>query len=221
MILALAKRLPELDRKTKAGDWQARFSTSIGDLEGATLGIVGFGQIGRELAKLVRPFDMRVLVYDPYVPQALAQQAGARSVDLDFLLAQAHFVTLLAPLTKETQGMIDRQRLDLIKPGAILVNLARGALFDSLDTLYDALEGKILSAVGMDVFPQEPPDVSHPIFTHPNVLCTPHAMGLSVRATQRIFTMMSEGMASVLDGHTPDNVINPMAFQISSTGANR
>ena len=221
MLLALAKQLPELDRKTKAGDWKARFSTSIGDLEGATLGIVGLGRIGREFARLVRPFDMRVLAYDPYVSQPLAAEAGAELVDLDFLLTQADFIVLLAPLTQETQGLIDRRRLDLVKPGAILVNLARGALLESLDMVYDALEGKKLAAVGLDVFPQEPPDVSHPIFTHPNMLCAPHAMGLSVSATHKIFTMMSEGMAAVLEGRAPDNVINPAAFQISSTGANR
>jgi len=119
------------------------------------------------------------------------------------LFAQADFICLHAPLTDATRGMVNRQRLSLVKPTAVLVNLARGGLFESLDVVHEALQADKLSGVGMDTFPDEPPDVSHPIFSHPRVLCTPHVMGLSVGATKKIFTMMSEGMVMVLKGLKP------------------
>jgi D-3-phosphoglycerate dehydrogenase / 2-oxoglutarate reductase len=215
-MLALAKRLTELDYKTKSGQWSFRDNIRVYDLQGATLGIVGLGRIGQELANLARPFGMRILAFDPYVPKDQANEIATELVDLDSLFSQSDFIVLVAPLTKETTGMVNRCRLDLLKPGAILINVGRGALLESLDVVLEALENGKLAAVGMDVFPTEPPDVSHPIFLHPNMLCTPHAIGLSILATQNIFQMMSEGMAAVLDGRMPENVINPEVFHTST-----
>lgn len=95
-----------------------------------------------------------------------------------------------------------------------MVNLGRGALLESLDVVYEALQREKLAAVGMDVFPQEPPDISHPIFSHPKFLCSPHALGLSVAAVRKILVMMSEGMVAVLERRKPENVINPEVFRI-------
>jgi D-3-phosphoglycerate dehydrogenase len=216
LMLALAKNLLELDHKTKEGDWQVRHRNQIADLDGSILGIIGLGQIGRELAGLAGPFGMRILTFDPYVSLDKARKAGVEVVDLDFLLAQSDFIALVAPLTAETKGMIDTRRLGFVKHGTILVNLGRGALLESLDAVYKALEDGRLGAVGLDVYPVEPPDVSHPIFRHPKVLCTPHAMGLSVLAKLRTHTMMSEGMAAVFDGKIPRNVFNPEVFRTRS-----
>jgi len=221
MLLVLAKRLPELDSRTKHGEWQTRFDTRIDDLQGATVGIVGLGRIGREVAKLARAFDMLILAYDPHIPDHPTEHAGVKMVDLDSLFADSDFICLHAPLTDETKGMVNRRRLSLVKPTAVIVNLARGELFESLDVVYEALLADKLSGVGMDTFPKEPPDTSHPIFSHSRVLCTPHVLGLSVGATKRIFTMMSEGMAMVLEGGTPENVINPKAFRARPVGAKR
>jgi D-3-phosphoglycerate dehydrogenase / 2-oxoglutarate reductase len=216
MILALVKKLPELDRKTRAGEWEARDHTVIGDLQGAVLGIIGLGRIGRDVARLARALDMRVISYDPEVPKQLAEEAGAELVDLDSLLKESDVITLHALLNEQTRGILNRDRLGLVKRGAVLVNLARGGLVESLDVIYEALNSGQLSAVGLDVYPVEPPNVSHPIFLHPNVLCSPHAMGLSVKAAQSIFAMVSRGMAEVLDGGAPDNVVNPEVFRTSS-----
>jgi D-3-phosphoglycerate dehydrogenase len=212
MMLALAKRLPDLDRDTRAGRWEARDTTVIADFKGATLGIVGLGRIGRETARMAKAFQMRILAYDPLVSQDSIEAAEIELTDLDSLLAQADFVSIHAPLNDSTKGLFGRKLLSSMKPGAILVNLARGGLFESLDAVYEALESGRLSAVGLDVYPQEPPDVSHPIFSHPRALCTPHAMGLSVGASRNIFTMVSEDMAAVLDGRVPRNVVNPEVF---------
>jgi D-3-phosphoglycerate dehydrogenase len=215
MILALAKQLLYLDRKTKAGEWKVRDSFSLGDLEEATLGIVGLGRIGREVAHLARAFDMRILSYDPLISRAVAEKAGAELVDLDFLLKEADFISLHAPLNPQTRGMINRQRLAKVRRGAVLLNSARGGLIESLDILEEALLSGRLSAVALDVYPDEPPDTSHSFFTHPNVLCTPHVMGLSGKAAHATFTTVSRGIAEVLEGRIPDNVVNPEVLKKS------
>ena len=213
MILALAKRLQDLDRKTRRGEWSVRETLAISDLEGASLGIIGLGRIGSEVACLAKAFDMRILSYDPLISKDIAEQAGAELVDFDVLLKESDFISLNAPLNQQTRGMINRQRLSQVKRGAVLVNLARGGLLESLDVLDEALESGQLSAVGLDVFPEEPPDLSHPIFQRPDVLCTPHIMGLTAKAAQATFAMVSRGMADVLENRIPQNVANPEVFR--------
>ena len=139
MILALVKKLPELDRKTRAGEWEARDHTVIGDLQGAVLGIIGLGRIGRDVARLAHAFDMRVISYDPEVPKQLAHEAGAEPVELDSLLKESDVITLHALLNEQTRGILNRDRLGLVKRGSVLVNLARGGLVESLDVIYEAL----------------------------------------------------------------------------------
>jgi phosphoglycerate dehydrogenase-like enzyme len=156
---------------------------------------------------------MRILGYDPLIAKDIAEQAGAELVDFDVLLKESDFISLNAPLNQQTRGMINRQRLSQVKRGAVLVNLARGGLLESLDVLDEALESGQLSAVGLDVFPEEPPDLSHPIFQRPNVLCTPHIMGLTAKAAQATFAMVSRGMADVLENRIPQNVANPEVFR--------
>jgi phosphoglycerate dehydrogenase-like enzyme len=212
MIIALVKKLPQLSDRTRAGDWSARDTTAIGDMKDTTIGIVGLGRIGREVAHMAAAFGMHILAYDPYISSELAVALGAKLVGLNFLLAESDCITFHIPLNNETRGVVSSQMLAQIKRGAILVNLSRGGLLESLDVIYDALDSGRLSAVGMDVYPNEPPDVSHPIFSHPDVLCTPHAMGLSIRATTETYAMVTKGMADVLEGRIPTNVVNSEVF---------
>jgi phosphoglycerate dehydrogenase-like enzyme len=208
LLLALAKQLPLLDRVVREGRWHARDEVEIRDLEAATLGIVGFGRIGRELARLVEPFDARVLAYDPYVERA----NGVALVPLETLFAESDYVSLHAPLTEETRGLVDADLLARAKPGLILSNLARGALVRSPDDLLAALDSGRLAAVGLDVFEPEPPDLSHPLFRHPRVLLTPHALGLSRRARERIYREVAEGVLAVFRGDRPRAVANPEVY---------
>lgn len=223
MLLALAKRLPQLDQKTRAGQWQARDEISMGDLYGATLGLVGLGRIGSEVARLAQAFGMHVVGYDPEVSESTANTMGVKLTDLDSLLKESDFVSVHAPMNEQTRGMFDARRVGLMKRGAILVNLARGGLMTNLDVLNDALETGRLSGVGLDVYPTEPPDVTHPIFRRSNVICTPHCMGLSVKAAFATFTMVSQGMADVFSGGTPKYVANPQVFSQhgNSSGVHR
>jgi len=209
MMLALCKNLFYWDEQLKSGNWQSRYVCKPRDMNGATLGIIGLGSIGQELAKLVCPFGMEVLAYDPYVSPSTARDLAVEIVALDDLMTESHFVSIHAPLTDETRGLINARRLNLLKDGAYLVNMARGQLVESLDLLYDALVSGKLAGVGLDVFDPEPPNVNHPIFRLQNCITSPHALGMSVGAMFAIFKSMAEDMAAVLSGMRPRFVVNP------------
>ena len=198
LALALLKRLPELGAAVAARDWDARDRLELRDAAGATLGIVGFGRIGRELAELGRALGMHVLAHDPLVEDAITP--------LDALFENADVVSLHAPLTAETRGLVGPQLLARAKPGLVLVNTARGGLVSSLDDLFAALESGRLGGVGLDVFDEEPPDPSHPLFAHPRVLATPHALGQTIGAREAVFRVMAEGVAAALRGEQPPHV---------------
>jgi D-3-phosphoglycerate dehydrogenase / 2-oxoglutarate reductase len=204
LMLALAKRLPELGEAVRSADWSARDRVEVFDLNGATLGIVGYGRIGRELADLARALGMRVLAHDPYVDEA--------SAPLDAVFEACDFVSLHAPLTEETHGLVGPPLLDRAKPGLILVNLGRGGLVSSLDDLLGALESGRLGGVGLDVFEPEPPDPNHPLFRHPRVVVTPHALGMTRRSRELIARTMAEGVAAALRGERPEAVANPEIY---------
>jgi D-3-phosphoglycerate dehydrogenase / 2-oxoglutarate reductase len=195
LLLAVVKRLPELGEAVHRGDWAARDRLELGDLDGATLGIVGYGRIGRELADLARGLGMHLLAYDPNVPEA--------STPLDVLVAESDAVSLHAPLIDETRGLVNADLLARARPGLVLINTSRGGLISSPDDLLAALEQGHLGGVGLDVFEHEPPDSSHPLFAHPRVVVTPHALGMTRRARERIFRQMAEAMAAVLNGEEP------------------
>ncbi len=205
LLLALAKRLPELHRVVREGRWSARDDVELRDLHGSTIGIVGLGRIGLRLARLLEPFEPRLLAYDPYA----GESDHAKLVDLRALFARSDFVSLRAPLTPETKGLVNAELLAEAKPGLVLVNLARGGLVRSLDELLAALESGRLGGVGLDVFEPEPPDPAHPLFRHPRVVCTPHALWRTPRALEGVFREVAEGVLAALRGERPAAVANP------------
>jgi phosphoglycerate dehydrogenase-like enzyme len=141
---------------------------------------------------------MQVLAYDPYVEEA--------STPIETVFEHADVVSLHVPLEESTRGLVGPELLARAKPGLILVNTARGALISSHDDLLAALESGRLGGVGLDVFEDEPPDPAHPLFDHPRVLVTPHALGLTRASREAVFRMMAEGVAAVLRGEQPENV---------------
>lgn len=208
-MLALCKKMTHWDTQFKQGNWRSRFEQSPGDLEGATLGIIGLGRIGRKLAELIRPFGMTVLAYDPFVSEEMTGALDVELVEFEKLLKRSDFVSIHALLNEDTRGLIDKTRLRLMKPGSFLINLARGAIIESLDDVHEALINGPLAGIGLDVFEPEPPDVNHPIFKLENCLTSPHAICMSKRAMHRSFKMMAEDMAAVLEGRKPLFVANP------------
>jgi D-3-phosphoglycerate dehydrogenase len=213
LLLALSKQLLLLDTIVRGGRWQERDRVDVRDLEGSVLGIVGFGRIGRRLATLVQPLGVEVLAFDPYAVDASG--SNVELVSFDSLLERSDHLSLHAPLTDETRGLIDLSVLERLGPDASLVNLGRGGLIRSLDELVVALDRGFLSGVALDVFDVEPPDTSHPIFRDPRVVLTPHAIGLSRLSKWRLFEEVSSGVAAVLRGERAAATVNPLAYERS------
>ena len=209
LLLALVKKIPLCDSIVKSGQWQKRYDFKTGDLAEHTLGIVGLGKIGAHLAKLAQPFGMTIFGYDPFVSSDKAGVPWVQMVKLPELLSRSDFVSLHVPLMEQTRGLINRERLAMIKRGAILINTSRGGVIESLDVLADALDEGKLSAAGLDVFPAEPPDSSHRIFKDPRVLCAPHVLGVSELAMDRIYRSMATDMVAVLQERPPQYCVNP------------
>jgi phosphoglycerate dehydrogenase-like enzyme len=208
-MLALCKMIPFWDRQLKAGDWKSRYGQQNRDLDGKTLGIVGFGRIGQLLAGMVKPFEMEVVAFDPFVSREAGAALGVEMLELPELMRRSDFISLHCPQIPETQGFINREMLSLTKPGSYLVNLARGGVIESLDVLDELLASGQLAGVALDVFDPAPPDVSHPLFRHPNCITSPHSMATSLGAMTRIFRSMANDMAAILDGRPPQFVVNP------------
>lgn len=210
---ALAKRLLEYDGATRKGDWEIRNSYRAIDLNGKVLGILGMGRIGSLVCRKAKAaFDMEVLAYDPVVPREAMEGAGARVVgSIPELLRASDVVTVHAPLTPETRGLIGEAQFRMMKPTAFLINAARGPVVDE-KALFTALtEGRIAGA-GLDVFDQEPPDPKHPLFSLPNVVLTPHSAGLTVECVIRMATGAARAIVDVLEGRRPPHVVNPEVF---------
>ncbi|MFA0759216.1 MAG: hypothetical protein PVTTEEND_000152 [Candidatus Fervidibacter sp.] len=203
LLLALAKRLRFWHDALVRGDYHLRWTERNWQLQGKTLGIVGFGHVGRAVARRAQAFGMRLLVFDPLVSAETVASFGAERVNLDDLLRESDFVTLHVPLTDETRHLINREHLALMKQGSFLVNTARGEVCD-LDALYEALQAGQLAGVALDVFPDEPPDVSHPIFRHPNFLGTPHVAAHTPETLEHMALVVAEQVLKVLRGEEPD-----------------
>jgi D-3-phosphoglycerate dehydrogenase / 2-oxoglutarate reductase len=209
LIVAAAKRLGELGAIVRSGAWDQRYEVEALDLDGATLGIVGFGRVGREVGTLAGCLGMHVVAYEPTAIPEAVQRGPVELVELDELAAGADVITLHCDLNDTTRGMVDRRLLARMKPGAVLVNAARGSVVESEDVLLEALNDGQLSAIGLDVFAQEPPDPTHPLFRDPRVICTPHAIGLSRGWNSSVFESLANDVTTLLQGGTPENVANP------------
>ena len=209
MMLMLAKRAIEMDTMVKEGTWPHRLGKLPFDLYGKTVLIVGFGRIGTRTARRCLAMEMNVLVYDPYKGADNNKAAGCQPVsDLDAALPRADFVTLHCPKTAETVGLMNAARIARMKPRAYLVNTARGGIVVEKD-LYDALASGRLAGAGLDVFEQEPPPTSNPLFALPNVITAPHVAGVTVEAVDRMSEQTARNLLSALDGDPiRANVIN-------------
>lgn len=201
MVLHLVKRLGAATDCVAQGRWHERGTIMMGDLEGSSIGIIGYGRIGRRVAHLARAFGMNVLAYDPFADR------GPELVALEKLRREADVLTLHLPLTEDTHHLVDASFLAEARQGAILVNCGRGGLVD-LDAASAALESGRLAGLGLDVFEPEPP-AHHPVFDRADVVLSPHLMGLSVGARRATFAAAARGVADVLAGREPAAVVDP------------
>ena len=207
-LLTLTKSLPRLTTLVQGGGWSKRTAIPVGDLEGGTLAVLGYGRIGRRVAELAQAFGLQVIAYDPYVKSADVESASVKLAgSVAEAVAHATHITVHLPGTPETHGLIGRDIIEGLQPGTILVNLARGEVVD-LDAALWGLETGQLQGVGLDVFPDEPP-THHPLFDHPQVVLSPHVMGLTTQSTAETFRQAALGIVDVLAGRTPEHLATP------------
>lgn len=199
LLLLLARPVLRAAAETRAGGWPRLPGLS---LAGKTVGLVGFGAIGRQTARLLAGFDCRLLAYDPLLNEATAAALGVRAAGLDELLATSDFVSLHAPVTLATRGMVDAAFLARMKPGAALVNTARGELVDEA-ALLDALANGRLRGAALDAFAAEPPGGDNPLLALPNVIATPHMGAHTDGATTVMGRMALADCLAVLRGEEP------------------
>jgi len=205
LLIAAARNVPQAMASLKAGEWKRSKFTGT-ELYQKVAGILGLGRIGELVAQRLAAFGMRVIAYDPYVPTARAAQLGVRLVSLEELLAQADFITVHLPRSAETTGLIGERELQLVKPGVVIINAARGGIVDEQALALALKEGRVGGA-GIDVFATEPPAHS-PLLTFPNVVVTPHLGASTHEAQEKAGTQVARSVRLALSGEFVPDAVN-------------
>ena len=206
LMFAAARKIPQADRSAKNGKWERKKFVGI-ELRGKTVGIVGLGRVGFEVAKRCKALEMNVVAFDPYVSRGRAEQIGVTLTDLDNLLRVSDIITVHVPKTKETIGLIGREQFEKMKDGVIVINAARGGIVDE-KALYDAIiSGKVLAA-GIDVYEKEPPDINNPLLKLENVVTTPHIAASTREAQLNVGMIIAEDIVNLSKGMPVRNAVN-------------
>ncbi len=206
LMLALARHIPVGARSLRGGAWER--SKFIGvELRGKTLGIVGLGRVGSEVARRARGLEMRVIALEPFQTPERAQALGVTLVDKDELLAESDFITLHAPLTPGSRNIIGEAELKLVKPDVRIINVARGGLVDEA-ALLEALDAGRVAGAALDVFEQEPPPMDSPLLQHPKVIVTPHLGASTAEAQERVAVDVAQQVLAVLRGEPATYAVN-------------
>lgn len=209
LILALARKIPYHDKVVKSGEWNRQMGF---ELAGKTIGIVGLGRIGKEVVLRLKGFCVSTLAYDVYQDNAFAAEHGVRFTSLDELLGRSDIVTLHAALTAETRFLIGEKELACIKPGAYLVNTARGGLVDQ-DALYRAVAEHRLAGAAIDAFADEPPKDSPLLQLGDKIICAPHLGAQTTETVLRMGKMAAENVVQALRKERPIGLVNPEAYE--------
>ena len=212
LLLALARRIPTFDDGVRAGDWSLARGQPIHRVAGSTLGIVGFGHIGRMLASKARGLGLRIIVHQPRASDEELRAAGVEPLSLAELAAHSDFVSLHVPLADDTKHLVDREFLRAMKPSAFLVNASRGAVVDR-DALLEALQNGWIAGAGLDVFEPELLPPADPLLALPNLIATPHVAYYSEESLVDLGRLAAENVAAVLGGQRPAAVVNPAVLE--------
>jgi phosphoglycerate dehydrogenase-like enzyme len=206
-LMALAKRLVDKDRLVRTGRWDLKGRYCGNEIYGKTLGIVGLGNTGGELARLIAPFAMRVLAFDPYTPPEVAERLGVTLAPLDDVLKTADFVCIHAALTPQTRRLIGARELALLKPTAYFINCARGPIVDQA-ALTEALQARRIAGAGLDVFEEEPLSVADPLIRLDNVMLSPHTAAHTLELSIAMGNVNSAQLLAAASGEAPSYVVN-------------
>jgi D-3-phosphoglycerate dehydrogenase len=206
LLFALQRRIVRFDRAIRGGTYPGVPFQGMRRVAGRALGLLGYGNIARAVARRARGLGLRVLAHDPAITGMAPEQGSA--VPFDQLLAEADYLSLHVPLVPATQGLIGHQAIAHMKPGAFLINTARGGLVN-LDAVLEGLEHGPLEGAALDVYPDEPPDLTHPLFRHERFIATPHAAFYSEESVENLQHMAAMQVKAQLAGGTPENIVNP------------
>ena len=205
LMLALARHVPQASASMRQGEWKRSLFTGT-EVRGKTLGIIGLGKVGSEVARRAAGFDMRLLGYDPYVSPEHAKRLGLELASLEELYRRSDFLTVHVPMTDVTKSLIGKAQLATMKPGARLINVARGGIMDE-QALLEALNDGVIAGAALDVFVKEPPGES-PLVGHPRVITTPHLGGSTVEAQAEVAREVAEETLAVLNGRPAKSTVN-------------
>ena len=211
LMLALAKKIVVSDRAMRIAEIKDRTPLRSSELLGKTLGVVGFGAIGRRLVELCEPFRLAVLVHDPFVSEQTLVEAGVTRVSFDELLDRSDYVQVTCPLTPETMGLFGSDAFTKMRDTAHFITTARGEVHDE-QALVEALASGSIAGAGVDVFHTEPVPTDHPLLQLPNVIATPHVAGITDEATHGLAVATAEQWIEIFAGRVPDRLINPAAW---------
>jgi D-3-phosphoglycerate dehydrogenase len=214
LMIAETRNIARSHSALKSGAWRERYANTecIPELSGSKIGILGFGQIGRAVVKKLQPFNVEILVCDPYVNTHTVEELGYRSVDLETLLRESDIISLHVRLMESTRRMIGERELRSMKQSSYIINTARAGLID-LDALVRALKENWISGAAIDVFEEEPAPKDHPLFTLDNVTVTNHRAGDTRNAYWAAPLLMGEQLALFLHGQKPQFVANPEVLE--------
>jgi D-3-phosphoglycerate dehydrogenase / 2-oxoglutarate reductase len=208
LILALARKIPLSNALVQAGRWEMPAVVPIYRLEGRVLGLIGFGNIPRKLVPKAKAFGLRIIAHDPFVAPDVVKSLGVESVGFDDLLRTSDFISVHAPLTPKTRGLLDAAAFAKMKKGVALVNTARGPLIDEL-ALVQALDSGRVGAAALDVLATEPPPRDFPLLGRDNVILSPHTGFYSVDALNELQTKCASDVARILSGEKPVYPVTP------------
>ncbi len=208
-MISWCRFLPQADKSTKEGKWEKK-SFEGHEIYGKTLGLIGSGRIGAEVAKRAQAFGMTVISFDPYLPPEVAAKINVALVDKETVLRESDFISIHAALTPETKGMIGAKDLATMKKTAVLVNCARGEIVQEA-ALADALKNGVIAGAALDVFEKEPPAGS-PLLAAPHVVFTPHLGASTHEAQARAGAVIADQVMKALDGKKPDFLVNPKVY---------
>lgn len=205
LMLSLARKLSIADKSVKEGKWEKKRFMGI-ELRNKTLGVVGMGKIGSQVVKRCESFEMSSIVYDPYLPEEVAETMGVKLVDLETLLKEADFITVHVPLTPETENLISTEEFKIMKEDSYIMNCARGGIIDE-DALYIALKNNEIGGCALDVYVEEPPKNSK-LFELDNIVLTPHIAASTKEAQRDAAIIVAEEIISLSKNDTPKNILN-------------
>jgi len=221
-ILALAKRTVAYDSMVRSGRWNERLNELGCEVAGKTLGIIGIGRVGRRTAQMCNGLQMHIIAYDPFVSPKDCPANIELIADIKSLLQKSDFISLHLPLIKSTYHLISTAEFEAMKPGAFLINVARGGLVDP-SALADALQSHKIAGAAFDVYEPEPPTATDPLITLPNVMLSPHIAWATREGSRRMYEMLVNDMLDALAGKYPAHLVNPIVWKhsrISSINSN-